>query len=127
MALLHNSVFDAALDYIASNGVEAEIRNSAGSPLVDSVTLDAGNYGSTLDNASASGGGRKIACLTSSASDMKNISVNTAGSAYTTAILDGSSPPEELVVASITSAPISLGASDQINLSTFDVILKDPL
>jgi hypothetical protein len=124
MALLHNNVFDAALSHISSNGVEAEVQNSTGSPLVDSVTLDTGNYGSPQDNASSSGGGRKITCLTSSASDMKNISVTSAGSAYTTAIKNASNT--ELVAASITSAPISLGASDQVNLSTFDVILKDP-
>ncbi len=124
MSLIHNDVFDAALTHIKNNGVEAEIQNSTGSPLVDSVTLDTGNYGSPQDNASASGGGRKMTCLTSSASDMKNISVNSAGSAYTTVIKNASAA--ELIAASITSAPISLGTSDQVNLSTFSVILKDP-
>lgn len=123
MALIHDSVFDAALSYIKNNGVEAEIQNSAGSALVDAVSLDSGNYGSPINN-SGSGGGRKIECLTSSASDMKNISVNTAGSAYTVAIKDNSG--NELIETSITSAPISLGGSDQVNMSTFSVILKDP-
>lgn len=125
MALIHNDVFDAALNYVKSNGVEAEIQNSASTPLVDGITLDAGNYGSPQDNPSTSAGGRTLACLQSSASDMKNISVNSAGSAYVTAIKN--SAGSALVKTSISSAPISLGASDQVNLSTFSVILKDPV
>ena len=123
MALISDSVFDAALNYISSNAIEAEVRNSASSPLVDNITLDAGNFGSPVNN-SGSGGGRKIQCLVSDTSDMRNISVNTAGSAQKVALLDN--VPNVIVVADLTSAPVSLGGSDQINLSTFSVILKDP-
>lgn len=125
MALIHNNVFDAALSYIATNASVAEVRDGTDTGLVTGVSLDAGNFGSPLDNAASSGGGRKITCLTSSASDMKNISVGTAGSAQKVALIDAST--NVLIEASITSAPISLGASDQVNLSTFDTILKDPV
>jgi len=123
MALIADNVFDAALAYIKTNGVEAEVQTSAGSPLVNSITLNSGNYGSPVNN-SGVGGGRKIECLSSSASDMKNISVNSAGSAAKVAIKNASAAV--LVEASITSAPVSIGASDQVNLGTFSVILKDP-
>ena len=124
MALIHDDVFDAALSHISSNAKEAEVRNSASAVLVDAVTLDAGNFGSPVNN-SGSGAGRKIQCLQSSTSDMKNISVNSAGSAAKVALLN-SAGTKDLIVASISSAPISLGASDQVNLGTFSVILKDP-
>lgn len=124
MALIHNDVFDAALTYIKSNAVEAEVQNASGTALVNAITLNAGNFGSAVDN-SGSGGGRKIQCLASSASDMKAISVSTAGSATKIALKD-SAGTTTLIEASIASAPISLGASDQVNLSTFSVILKDP-
>lgn len=128
MSLLHDNVFDAALNYISSNGVTAEVQNSTGSALISGIALTAGNYGSPVNNTSSSAGGRTITCLTSSASDMKNISVGIAGSATKVAIKDASaSTPNTLVVASIASAPIALGASDQVNLSTFSVILKDPV
>jgi len=123
MATLHNNVLDAALEHISTNGVEAEVQAAGNSVLVDAITLDASNYSAVGDN-SGSGAGRKMTCLQSSASDMKNISVNSAGSADHVAIKDGSG--NVLVTASISSAPVSLGASDQVNLSTFDVILKDP-
>ena len=124
MALIHDNVFDAALSHISSNAVEAEVQDASGSALVDAITLDAGNFGSPVNN-SGSGGGRKIECLQSSGSDMKAISVNSAGSATKIALKD-SAGTTTLIEASISSAPISLGASDQVNLSTFSVILKDP-
>ena len=123
MATLHNNVLDAALEHISTNGTEAEVQTAASAVLVDAIVLNAGNYGAAGDN-SGSGGGRKMTCLQSSASDMQNISVNSAGSADHVAIKDASA--NVLVTASISSAPVSLGASDQVNLSTFDVILKDP-
>lgn len=123
MALISNGVFDAALEYISSNGVEAEVQNASGTALVDGVTLDGSNYGSPTDNGGA-GGGRKIQCLVSDTSDMKAISVGSAGDATEVAIKDTSG--DVLVVADISSAPVSLGASDQVNLSTFSVILQDP-
>ena len=123
MALLHDDVIDAALEYISTNGVEAEIQDSGSSVLVDAVALDSGNYGAAGDN-SGSGGGRKIECLSSSASDMKDISVDAGGSADHVAIKDASG--NVLVTASITGAPVNLGSSDAVNLSTFSVIIKDP-
>lgn len=124
MALIHNDVFDAALEYISTNAKEAEVQNASGTALVDAIALDSGNFGSAIDNSGA-GGGRKIQCLTSSASDMKTISVNSAGSATKVALKD-SAGTTTLIEASVASAPVSLGASDQVNLSTFSVIIKDP-
>jgi hypothetical protein len=124
MALIHDDVFDAALSYISTNATEAEVLNASSAVLVDAIVLDAGNFGSPINN-SGVGGGRKIQCLASSTSDMKAISVNSAGSASKIALKD-SAGTTTLIVASISSAPISLGASDQVNLSTFSVILKDP-
>lgn len=122
MALIHDDVFDAALTEVAT-ATEAEVRAAGSSVLVDGITLNSGNYGSLGDN-SGSGGGRKVQCLVSDASDMKNISVSSAGSATKVALKDASAVV--LVVASIASSPKSLGASDQVNLGTFSVILKDP-
>ena len=122
MALIANAVFDAALNHIKNNGDGVQVRAAGSSVLVSTVALNSGNYGSAGDN-SGSGGGRKIQCLVSSASDMKNISVNTGGSATKVAILDSAAV---IVVASIASAPVALGSSDQVNLGTFSVILKDP-
>lgn len=122
MALLHNNVFDAALNWIKANGDGAQVRKASSGVLVSTVALNSANYGAAGDN-SGSGGGRKIQCLVSSASDMKNISVDAAGSATKVAILDSATV---IVVASIASAPVALGASDQVNLGTFSVILKDP-
>ena len=122
MSMLSTAVFDAALTHISSNGVEAEVQNSAGSPLVGGVTLDTGNYSSPQNNTSSAG--RNMTCLVSSASDMQQIGVSTAGSAYQTAIKN--SAGSNLVIASISSAPINLGASDQVNLSTFNVQLNEP-
>jgi hypothetical protein len=124
MALIHNDVFDAALTEVATAN-KAEVRTAASAVLVGSITLDASNYGAIGDN-SGSGGGRKRQCLVSSTSDMKNISVTNAsgGSATKVALVDAGSA--DLIVASISSAPKALGASDQVNLSTFSVILKDP-
>jgi hypothetical protein len=123
MALLHNNVLDAALNHIKTNGTEAEIRTSGNSVLVDGIVLNSGNYGSAGDN-SGSGGGRKIQALVSSASDMKAISVSTGGSADHVAIKDASA--NVLVTASITSKPVNLGSSDQVNVGTTSIILKDP-
>lgn len=126
MSLLSNSVFDAALSYISTNCNQAEVRTSSSGVLIDSITLDSGNFASITDN-SGSGGGRKLTCLQSSASDMKNISVSSAGSAQKVVLLNSSASSQaDHAVASLTSAPIALGVSDQVNLSTFDIILKDP-
>lgn len=124
MALIHDDVLDAALDYISTNAKEAEVQSAGSSALVNAIALTSGNFGSPVNN-SGSGGGRKIECLSSDTSDMKNISVNSAGSATKIALKD-SAGTTTLIVASIASAPIALGASDQVNLSTFSVILKDP-
>ena len=121
MALIHDDVFAAALNEVATAN-QAEVRDASSSVLVDAITLDASNFGAIGDN--SSGGGRKRACLVSNASDMQNISVNSAGSATKVALIDAGSV--DLIVASIASSPKSLGASDQVNLSSFEVILKDP-
>jgi hypothetical protein len=124
MDLIHDDVFDAALEYISTNAKEAEVQNASGVALVDAITLDGGNFGSATNNSGA-GGGRKIQCLVNDSSDMKNISVDTGGSATKVALKD-SAGTATLIEASITSAAVNLGSSDQVNLSTFSVILKDP-
>jgi len=119
MPLIADSVFDAALG-IVDNCNKAQVRTSGSSILINSITLDTGNFGSPEDN--SSGGGRRIQCLQSSANDMKAISVTSAGAAKKIALLVTSALT---IVASLSSA-VSLGASDQVNLGTFYVILKDP-
>lgn len=120
MGLIHNDVFDAALTEVATC-TEAEVQTSASSVLVDGVVLNSGNFGSPAEYTS---GGREIECLQSSASDMKNIAVSTGGNAYKVALKDASAAV--LIEADISSAPVVLGSSDQVNLGTFKVILADP-
>lgn len=120
MALLHNDVFDAALTEVGTC-TEAEVQNASSAALVDAIALTAGNFGANGDYAS---GGREKTCLVNDASDMDGIAVNSAGSATKVALKDASAAV--LVEASITGAPISLGASDEVNLGTFKVILQDP-
>jgi hypothetical protein len=125
MPLIANAVFDAALG-IVDNSTSCQVRTSASSLLVDlvtnSVTLDSGNFGSITSGST----GRKIQCLVSAASDMKAISVSSAGAAKKIAIgISSASSMVDYVIASITSA-VSLGASDQVNLGTFSVTLSDP-
>jgi len=121
-----NAVFDAALG-IVDNCTSCQVRTSADAVLVDlvtnSVTLDGSNFGSPAEN---SGGGRKIQCLVSAASDMKAINVSSAGSAIRVAIgISSASSMVDYVVAELSSA-VALGASDQINLGTFSVKFADP-
>jgi hypothetical protein len=113
-ATIADTVFDAAFN-------KAQVRTVASAILIDNIVLNAGNFGAPGDNAGA-GLGRKIQCLVSSASDMKAISVTSAGAAKKIALLISAAVT---VVAELTSA-VSLGASDQVNLGTFSVILKDP-
>lgn len=121
MPSLSNAVIDASLNYIKTNCNKAQVKDGA-LVLINSITLDAGNYGSAVDN-SGSGGGRKIQCLKSDASDMKSISVTTAGSADTVALLATSTIH---VVASISGSDVALTSTDKVNLGTFSVIIKDP-
>ena len=120
-AVLSNTVLDAALTVIASSCNKAQVRASASSILVNSITLDGANFGSIGDN-SSSGGGRKVQCLVSSSSDMKAISVSSAGAAKKVVLLKSST----IHAVGVLSSAVSLAASDQVNLSTFYVILKDP-
>ena len=121
MPSLSNSVIDAALSYISTNCNKAQVKD-ASVVLVNSITLDASNFGAAGDN-SGSGGGRKMQCLVSDTSDMKSISVTGSGSADTVALLASSTVH---VVASISGADVALASTDQINLGTFSVIIKDP-
>jgi hypothetical protein len=126
MATLHNDVLDAALSYISTNGLKAEIVTSASAVLVGSIVLDSGNYTGPVDN-SGSGAGRKLTAMVSDSSDMKSISVNSAGSADHVNIVEVSgSAATNIVQASITSAPVVLGSADKVNITAFSIILKDP-
>ena len=122
MATLSNSVFDAALNYVKANCNKAQILDASNSVLVNSVTLNSGNYGSAGDNGGA-GGGRKIQALVSSASDMKSIAVTGSGSATKVRLLASSTVHVE---ASITSAPVAISSTDKVNIGTVSIILKDP-
>ena len=118
--ILADTVFDAALGVVDGCN-KAQVVTSASSILINSIVLNSGNFGAAGDN-SGSGGGRKMQALVSSASDMKAISVTSAGAAKKIRLLISAAVT---VVAVLTSA-VSLGASDQVNLGTFSVILKDP-
>ena len=123
---ISNVIFDLALNKITSC-TSCQVRTSADAVLVDlvtnSVTLDSGNFGSVAEK---SGGGRQIQCLSSAASDMKAISVSSAGSAIRVAIgISSASSMVDYVVAELSSA-VALAASDQINLGTFIVGFVDP-
>lgn len=122
MGTLSNSVIDAALNYISTNCNKAQVVTSVSAILVNSITLNAGNYGSAVDN-SGSGGGRKIQCLQSSTSDMKSIAVTGSGNAYKVRLLATSTVH---VTASISGAPVALTSTDLVNLNTFSVIIRDP-
>ncbi len=120
MPSLSNSVLDAALSYISTNCNKAQVKD-ASVIIVNSVTLDASNFGAIT---SGSSGGRKIQCLVSSSSDMKSISVNgSSGSADTVALLASSTVH---VVASISGSDVALTSADQVNLGTFSVTISDP-
>ena len=118
MPVIANSVFDAALG-IVEDCNKAQVRKSSSGILINSITLDSSNFGAIGEG---SPNGRAILCLSSSANDMKAISVTSAGAAKKIALLISSAVT---VVASLTSA-VSLGASDQVNLGTFTVKLADP-
>lgn len=117
-----NSILDAALSYISTNCNKAQVVTSASSILVNSITLDSGNFGAVTDN-SGSGSGRKIQCLVSDTNDMKSISVTGSGSAAKVRLLASSTVH---VVASIASAPVALTSTDLVNLGTFSCIIQDP-
>ena len=121
MATIADAVFDAALNHIAGNVDKVQIRNASSTVLVSKASgITSADFGAAGDN-SGSGGGRKIECLTGS--DFQGLSVSSAGSATKVLLLSGSTTK---IVASIASAPVSLGASDQVNIGSFSVILKDP-
>ena len=116
--VLSDTVFDAALAVIKSC-TEANVITSADSILIDAITLDSANY---TGPAAGSPTGRQITCLVSAASDMKAISVGTGGAAKKINLMLASVVHATAV---LTSA-VSLGASDQVNLGTFVVLLPDP-
>ena len=121
MASIADAVFDAALNHIKNNVNRVQVRNASSAVLVNKASgITSADFGSPANNSGA-GAGRKITCLTGS--DFQGLSVSSAGSASKVALLSTSAVK---VIASIASAPISLGASDQVNIGSFSVILKDP-
>jgi len=116
--VLSDTVFDAALAVVKSCN-KARVVTSADSILINSIVLNSANY---TGPAAGSPTGRQITCLVSSASDMKAISVTSAGAAKKINLLLSSALH---ATATLTSA-VSLGASDQVNLGTFVVLLPDP-
>ena len=115
--VLSDTVFDAALAVVKSCN-KARVVTSADSILINSIVLNSANY---TGPAAGSPTGRQITCLVSSASDMKAISVTSAGAAKKINLLLSSALH---ATATLTSA-VSLGASDQVNLGTFVVLLPD--
>ena len=116
--VLSDTVFDAALAVIKTC-TEANVVTSADSILIDAITLDTSNYTGPADYTS---GGRQLTCLVSDTSDMKAISVDSAGAAKKINLMLSS-----VVHATATLASaVSLGASDQVNLGTFVVVFPDP-
>jgi len=121
MASIADAVFDAALNHIKNNVDKVQIRNASSAVLVEKASgITSADFGSAGDN-SGSGGGRKITCLTGS--DFQTLSVTSGGSATKVVLLSASTVK---VVASISSAPVNLGSSDQVNIGSFSVVLKDP-
>lgn len=122
-ALIADAVFDAALSYIATNADGVQVQSATSTVLVGvtPIALDGSNFNAPENG--GTGGGRAIDCLVEDTGDMSNIAVDVAGDATKVVLLDGAVP---LITADITGAPITLGASDQVNLGTFIVQLKDP-
>lgn len=121
MATIADAVFDAALSYVKSNVNKVQVVKASSGVLVSKASgITSADFGSAGDN-SGSGGGRKIACLTGS--DFQGLAVSAAGSATKVRLLKSSTV---VVVASIASSPKQLASSDQVNVGSFEVILKDP-
>lgn len=124
MASIHDNVFDAALEHIKSNCDQVQCRTSASSVLVSvSSGIDASDFGSPANWSSGSSAGRAIQCLKSSA--VASQAVSSGGSIAKVALMD-QSPAADLVVASISGSPVNVGSSDQVTITAFSVILKDP-
>lgn len=119
MALVANEVFDAALSYVKSNVNKVQVVKSSSGVLVSKASgITSADFGSPAEYAS---GGRQITCLTGS--DFQGLSVSTGGSAAKVRLLKTSTV---VLVADIASQPITLGGSDQVNIGSFDFVLKDP-
>ena len=118
--LIHDNVFNAALDYVELC-TEAEVRAAASSVLVDSVTLDSGNF----TQGAGSPSGRRTQCLVSAASDMKAIAVDSAGTATKVTLLRSIGSAMTPVVHADLSGSVVLGASDEVNLGAFYVQFPD--
>jgi len=123
MPALHDSVLDAALSYIKSNCDQVQLRAAGSSVIVNVASgINGSDFGSPVNNSGA-GGGRKINCLKSSA--IASQAVSTGGSIAKLALMD-QSPAADLVIASVSGSPVNVGSSDQVTISAFSVIIKDP-
>ena len=124
MASIADAVFDAALNYIKNNCDQVQCRTSASAALVSvSSGITSADFGSPANWTSGSSAGRYIQCLKSNA--VASQAVSSAGSIAKVALMD-QSPAGDLVVASVSGSPVNVGASDQVTISAFNVILKDP-
>jgi len=123
MPAIHDNVFDAALNHIKNNCDKVQLR-AAGSSVIMSVSsgINGSDFGSPVNNSGA-GGGRKINCLKSSA--VASVAVAAGGSIAKCALMDAS-PAADLVIASVSGSPVNVGSSDQVTISAFSVIIKDP-
>lgn len=115
---LSDAVFDAALAVVKASN-KAQVRTAGSSIMINSIVLNSANF---TGPAAGSPSGRQLTCLVSSTSDMKAISVTSAGLAKRIVLLTSSTLN---AVAELTSA-VSVGASDQVNLGSFVVLFPDP-
>lgn len=124
--LIHDDIFDAALNLIISTTDKIQVRKTSGGVLVstsansNSITLDASNW-ATVGAGSPSG--RDITAAVSKSSDLASLAVGAAGAATHVALVDSA---QVQVQANITSEPISIGASDLVNIGSFTITLLDP-
>lgn len=126
--LVANDVLDAALNVVKTATLANVCTASADtfakatvSNQLASVVINASNFTGPGD---AGGGGRQLTALVSDTSDMKSISVDSAGSAAEIALTKASS--SDLFYVTTLASNKSLGASDKVTLSTFVITIGDP-
>lgn len=122
MPSLADAVLDAALGYVKSNTNRVQVVTAASAVLVNKASgITSADFGSIGDYSSGSVAGRYVTALTGS--DFQGLAISSAGAATKVRLLNSSTV---LAVTSIASSPKSLGASDQVNIGSFSIIVQDP-
>jgi hypothetical protein len=117
MALLHDNVFDAALNIIGTSVDKIQVVKASSGVLVSKVSSASDITFTGPANGST---GRKITF-----DGISSISASASGSATKVRLLK-SSGSVVLVVASITGSPVSIASTDKVNIGSFKVELADP-